>query len=95
MCSLSPRRSIAFMILALIAAASALDDLAGGLARALRAQAQEGDQGRAQELVFKTAETIEFSTDEVTCPSVSVSPDGRTIVFDVPFSATGFHELSD
>src|SRR5687767_1879719 len=34
-------------------------------------------------LVLKTAETIEFTTDEVTWPSLDVSPDGRTIVFDV------------
>ena len=57
----------------------------GGASRpALHAQAQEGgDASRPQELVLKTAETIEFSTDEVTWPSVSVSPDGRTIIFDV------------
>ena len=50
----------------------------------LRAQQQEsGDQSRPQELALKTASTIEFSTDEVTWPSGSVSPDGRTLVFDV------------
>jgi Tol biopolymer transport system component/imidazolonepropionase-like amidohydrolase len=36
-----------------------------------------------QELVLKTSETIEFATDEVTWPSLDVSPDGRTILFDV------------
>ena len=33
--------------------------------------------------VLKTAETIEFTTDEVTWMSVDVSPDGRTILFDL------------
>src|SRR5687767_3196541 len=32
---------------------------------------------------LKTAETIEFSTDEVTWASLDVSPDGRTILFEV------------
>jgi Tol biopolymer transport system component len=55
-----------------------------GSGRGLRAQQPEtSEQSRPQELVLKTASTIEFSTDEVTWPSVSVSPDGRTIVFDV------------
>ncbi len=67
--------------------AAAVVGVGGFAARAipaLRAQAQEGgDASRAQELVLKTAETITFSTDEVTWPSVSVSPDGRTLIFDV------------
>jgi Tol biopolymer transport system component/imidazolonepropionase-like amidohydrolase len=51
---------------------------------ALSAQTQEpGDQIRPQELALKTSETIEFTTDEVTWPSVTVSPDGKTILFDV------------
>ena len=33
--------------------------------------------------MLKTAETIEFTTDEVTWMSLDVSPDGRTIVFDL------------
>ena len=42
------------------------------------------DGNRSPEaLILKTAETIEFTTDEVTWPSVDVSPDGRTLVFDV------------
>jgi Tol biopolymer transport system component/imidazolonepropionase-like amidohydrolase len=32
---------------------------------------------------LKTAETIDFSTDEVTWASLDVSPDGRTILFEV------------
>lgn len=67
-----------------VAIAAVLGVLAGASRPALLAQGQEGgDQDRPRELVLKTAETIEFSTDEVTWPSVSVSPDGRTIVFDV------------
>ena len=47
-------------------------------------QEQESSGNRTPEgLVLKTAETIEFSTDEVTWPSIDVSPDGRTILFDV------------
>ncbi|MCC7032144.1 MAG: PD40 domain-containing protein [Acidobacteria bacterium] len=34
-------------------------------------------------LALATAETLEFTTDEVTWPSVDVAPDGRTLVFDV------------
>jgi hypothetical protein len=33
--------------------------------------------------VLKTAETIEFETDEVTWMSLDVSPDGRTVVFEL------------
>ena len=47
-------------------------------------QEQEPSGNRTPEgLVLKTAETIEFTTDEVTWPSLDVSPDGRTILFDV------------
>ena len=48
----------------------------------LRSQ-ESGGGAKAQELALKTAETIEFTTDEVTWMSVAVSPDGRTIVFDL------------
>lgn len=34
-------------------------------------------------LVLKTAETLDFTTDEVTWMSIDVSPDGRTILFDL------------
>ena len=56
----------------------------GAAIAAVSAQTQEaGDQTRPQELALKTSETIEFTTDEVTWPSVTVSPDGKTILFDV------------
>jgi Tol biopolymer transport system component/imidazolonepropionase-like amidohydrolase len=48
--------------------------------------AQEQDpagKSTPEGLVLATAETIEFTTDEVTWPSLDVSPDGRTILFDV------------
>jgi Tol biopolymer transport system component/imidazolonepropionase-like amidohydrolase len=37
----------------------------------------------AEGFTLKTAETIEFTTDEVTWMQVDVSPDGRTILFDL------------
>src|SRR5918994_2575575 len=47
-------------------------------------QEPQADSSRANEgLVLKTTETLTFTTDEVTWPSLDVSPDGRTIVFDV------------
>ena len=56
-----------------------------GLA-SLRAQekpAQEDAAKPAEGFALKTAETIEFTTDEVTWMQVDVSPDGRTILFDL------------
>ncbi|MGQ0733417.1 MAG: amidohydrolase family protein [Acidobacteriota bacterium] len=47
-------------------------------------QEQEPAGNRTPEgLVLTTAETLEFTTDEVTWPSLDVSPDGGTLVFDV------------
>lgn len=48
-------------------------------------QGQEKSEGNTtpETLILKTAETLEFTTDEVTWPSLDVSPDGRTILFDV------------
>jgi Tol biopolymer transport system component/imidazolonepropionase-like amidohydrolase len=36
-----------------------------------------------EKLTLAVAETIEFTTDEVTWMSVDVSPDGRTVIFDL------------
>jgi Tol biopolymer transport system component/imidazolonepropionase-like amidohydrolase len=47
------------------------------------AEQERPGQGRQEGLVLKTAETLEFDTDEVTWQSIDVSPDGRTIVFDL------------
>ncbi len=50
----------------------------------VRSQEQQAETDRAAEaLVLKTTETIEFDTSEVTWPSLDVSPDGKTIVFDL------------
>ena len=46
-------------------------------------QEPQPEANRNEGFVLKTAETIEFTTDEVTWPSLDVSPDGRTMVFDV------------
>ena len=47
-------------------------------------QEQETSGNRTPEgLVLKTSETIEFTTDEATWASLDVSPDGRTILFEV------------
>jgi Tol biopolymer transport system component/imidazolonepropionase-like amidohydrolase len=48
-----------------------------------RGQEQNDTTRTTDRLTLKTAETLEFSTDEVTWPSLDVSPDGRTVVFDV------------
>ena len=50
----------------------------------LHSQEPQPDQSaRSEGLALKTAETIEFDTNEVTWPSLDVSPDGKTIIFDL------------
>ena len=51
--------------------------------RAVQQEQAEDEKKTPEGLVLETAETIEFTTDEVTWPSLDVSPDGRTIVFDL------------
>ena len=56
------------------------------LASSLRGQerqAQDDTAKPAEGFTLKTAETIKFTTDEVTWMQVDVSPDGRTILFDL------------
>lgn len=65
----------AFLILSLVSGGS---DLLGQQDRAPGTDAKPPEG-----LALQTAETLEFTTDEVTWPSVDVSPDGRTLVFDV------------
>jgi dipeptidyl aminopeptidase/acylaminoacyl peptidase len=49
-----------------------------------QAEDQDKDEAKKKEgLALKTAETIEFTTDEVTWMSIDVSPDGKTILFDL------------
>jgi Tol biopolymer transport system component/imidazolonepropionase-like amidohydrolase len=44
---------------------------------------QENEPKPPEGFTLKTAETIEFTTDEVTWMQVDVSPDGQTILFDL------------
>src|SRR5438132_2326816 len=44
---------------------------------------QAGDRPAPAGLVLDTGETIEFTTDEGTWMSLDVSPDGRTLAFDL------------
>jgi Tol biopolymer transport system component len=55
----------------------------GGFAHLVGQERQPDETKPAEGFTLKTAETIEFSTDEVTWMQVDVSPDGRTIVFDL------------
>jgi dipeptidyl aminopeptidase/acylaminoacyl peptidase len=52
------------------------------------AQSQDSDKDdkgkkKEEELPLKTAETIEFTTNEGTWMSLDISPDGQTMVFDL------------
>jgi Tol biopolymer transport system component/imidazolonepropionase-like amidohydrolase len=70
----------------LVLVSAALVATSGQPLRALRPAPQQDEKEEAKRpegLPLKTAETIEFTTDEVTWMSVDVSPDGRTIVFDL------------
>jgi WD40-like Beta Propeller Repeat len=50
----------------------------------VRSQEPQSESAPASEgLVLKTAETLEFDTNQVTWASLDVSPDGKTIVFDL------------
>jgi Tol biopolymer transport system component len=55
----------------------------GGMLVPTRGQEQSEGNRSPEGLILKAAETIEFTTEEVTWPSVDVSPDGRTLIFDV------------
>lgn len=69
-------------LLALVIGVASGADIMGGTA--VPSPQEQAEQAEKTEgLPLKTAETIEFTTDEVTWPSLDVSPDGRTIVFDV------------
>jgi Tol biopolymer transport system component/imidazolonepropionase-like amidohydrolase len=55
----------------------------GGFAHLVGQERQPDEPKPAEGFTLKTAETIEFSTDEATWMQVDVSPDGRTILFDL------------
>ncbi|MBI3264144.1 MAG: PD40 domain-containing protein [Acidobacteria bacterium] len=46
-------------------------------------RAPEGEEKKSESLPLERASTIEFTTDEGTWMSLDVSPDGKTIVFDL------------
>jgi imidazolonepropionase-like amidohydrolase/Tol biopolymer transport system component len=76
--------SIVGVVLAVVAAAPVGGYLESQDPASPPAASDDGRDGKKPEgLVLKTAETIEFETDQVTWMSVDVSPDGRTIVFDL------------
>jgi hypothetical protein len=50
----------------------------------VRSQEPQSESAPESEgLVLETAETLEFDTNQVTWASLDVSPDGKTIVFDL------------
>jgi hypothetical protein len=50
----------------------------------VRSQEPQSESALESEgLVLETAETLEFDTNQVTWASLDVSPDGKTIVFDL------------
>jgi Tol biopolymer transport system component/imidazolonepropionase-like amidohydrolase len=51
--------------------------------RSQERQPQDDTNKPSEGFTLKTAETIEFTTDEVTWMQVDVSPDGQTILFDL------------
>ena len=57
--------------------------LVGGLMMAMPAAAQEAGPDTTEALPLQTTRTIAFTTDEGTWIDLDVSPDGRTIVFEL------------
>ena len=70
----TPAAALSFLLLA----------LAAGLFAAPQAGQDDADKQAAEKkLILDRAETITFDTDEGTWMSLDVSPDGRTIAFDL------------
>jgi Tol biopolymer transport system component len=72
---------IPFVRTSLVAAALALASAAAGAQDTTRADSARSDS--ATGLPLAGERTVRFTTDEVTWMSLDVSPDGRTIVFDL------------
>src|SRR5207247_1446205 len=53
------------------------------LATPVLGYAQKPEEKKAEELPVKTAQTLKIDTDEGTWISLDVSPDGKTIVFEL------------
>lgn len=85
-----PRRFLTQSSFALIAVATLTASSFGGrlhsqepAAPTSTADEENKKADRPEGLALKTAETLDFETDEVTWMSVDVAPDGRTIAFDL------------
>src|SRR5881394_3659969 len=52
-------------------------------ALAQQAQGEQGGRGQLRDLPLNPTKPLKFTTDEGTWMSLDVSPDGRTIVFDL------------
>src|SRR5437773_5778741 len=50
---------------------------------AQQAQGEQGGRGQLRDLPLNPTKPLKFTTDEGTWMSLDVSPDGRTIVFDM------------
>ena len=72
-----------FALLAICGLASMFDVPFSATSVAQEKAAQDDTTKPSEGFALKTAETIEFTTDEVTWMQVDVSPDGRTILFDL------------
>src|SRR5215472_10688065 len=75
-------RSFLSLLLVIIIAIPILS-IAGPSFGSARQDEAKGDKKKPEELPLKTADKIEFVTDEGTWMSLDVSPDGNTIVFDL------------
>jgi Tol biopolymer transport system component len=83
-----PRRFSRVVVVSCVLALGGGTGVAFDVRRPQETPPQDGqpakDEAKApEELPLQTAETIDFTTDEVTWMSIDVSPDGRTIVFDL------------
>src|SRR5688572_31159404 len=79
----TPRMKKFLALLTVCGVVSAFGSLFSVISVAQERQGQDDNAKPAEGFTLKTAETIEFTTDEVTWMQVDVSPDGRTILFDL------------
>jgi Tol biopolymer transport system component/imidazolonepropionase-like amidohydrolase len=77
------RRSLLSVLLAIVIGVPALALGSRAAQEEKRDDEKGADKKKPEELPLKTAEKIEFVTDEGTWMSLDVSPDGNTIVFDL------------
>src|SRR5215471_9076565 len=79
------RRSLLSLVLAIVVAIPILSiaSPSPGSGNGAWQDEAKGDKKKPEELPLKTADKIEFVTDEGTWMSLDVSPDGNTVVFDL------------